>query len=542
MNDSFRIEQHPVVLLRPHLSQPYSWTGHIPFAYLAIDLLRPGLLVELGTHSGNSYLAFCQAIDHLGLEKSQCVAVDSWQGDAHAQGYGEGVLDALRGYHDPRYGSFSRLCRRFFDDAVGEFEDGSIDLLHIDGLHTYEAVRHDFETWLPKLSPRAVVLLHDTAVEERGFGVGRYLGELATRYPTFSFPHSNGLGVVLVGEDVPEPMRAFADAFGRDAALADFLAAAAPDPADTGLAASAQAHEDVRVYFRRSGGDFDESRQAVASRPLAAGPSALRFALPRDGTANRLRIDPAERAGVFGIARLALLDGEGSLLQEVGALEARLVGLEGDLLRPQMPNWLRWVSLGRDPHVELDLPELEQDGVHFVELTLDFEAVVAEEGAQGVFDSLKSAVDEIVVPARTQTHVAHLLETALQEVRDIGASASDVPQAIGAELRAELRLAFEALQDRVTIVSQNADRAATAMPALMDAIATLQHAANGSAQFSRDLFADHSGRFQAILDHVGGMPEAHTRMQEQVHTIAKTVGRIEQSQNRPWWKKASPHD
>ncbi len=541
MNVSFRIEKHPVLLQRPHVSQPYSWIGHIPFAYLVVDLLRPGLLVELGTHSGNSYLAFCQAVDHLDLH-TKCVAVDSWQGDAHAQAYGEGVLSALRAYHNPRYGRFSRLCRRLFDDALDEFEDGSVDLLHIDGLHTYEAVRHDFETWLPKLSSRAVVLLHDTAVEERGFGVGRYLRELSSRYRTFNFLHSNGLGVVLVGSDVPEPMLAFADAFARDAGLADFLAAAAPDPSTIGLDANAQGHEDVRVYFRRADGDFEESRQAFVSRPLAPGPSALRFALPLDPTVNRLRIDPAERAGVFGIARLALLDEDGEVLREIDDLEARLVALEGDVLRPEKPNWLRWVSLGRDPHIELDVPELEYEGVRFVELTLDFEAIVASDGAQQVFDAMQTAIDGVLESARTQTHMTHLLEFALREVRELGASAANVPQIVGAELKAELRLAFDALQDRLSTVSEHAVRTAVDLPALREAIATLQHSANGSAQFSIDLLADHRARFQAILELVERVPAAHTQLQSQVQAIATVVERIEQAQSRSWWKKASAHD
>jgi hypothetical protein len=138
----FRLEDHPVVFLKPRLSYPYAWVGHIPFAYLLIDLLRPRQVVELGTDSGNSYLAFCQAVQTLG-SNTRLTAIDSWQGDPHARRYGEGVYETLKRYHDPRYAAFSRMHRSFFIDALGEFDDGSIDLLHIDGLHTYEAVSED---------------------------------------------------------------------------------------------------------------------------------------------------------------------------------------------------------------------------------------------------------------------------------------------------------------------------------------------------------------------------------------------------------------
>lgn len=205
-----RPAENPICHLQPRRRVLSAWIEHVPFGMYVLDLLRPASIVELGTRNGVSYSAFCQAVCALGIE-ARCVAVDSWQGDAHTGSYGPTVLQDLRRHHDPLYGGFSRLLQSTFDEAASAIPDGSVDLLHIDGFHRYEAVRHDFEMWLPKLSPRGVVMLHDVAERGRDFGVWKFWEEISHRYPSFAFRHGHGLGVVGVGPAVPAPMRAFLD-------------------------------------------------------------------------------------------------------------------------------------------------------------------------------------------------------------------------------------------------------------------------------------------------------------------------------------------
>lgn len=199
-------------LLPEKLSFPPAWCGHIPFAMWLVENVRPQSIVELGVHSGNSYFAFCQAIKHLSIPCS-CFAIDTWSGDSHAGYYEENIYDDVKAYNLAHYSPFSTLMRMTFDQARTHFSDNSIDILHIDGLHSYEAVSHDFYTWLPTVSERGIVLFHDIVVRDDDFGVWKLWDELSKQYPSIDFLHSNGLGVLGVGKNLSPAFMSLVEAW-----------------------------------------------------------------------------------------------------------------------------------------------------------------------------------------------------------------------------------------------------------------------------------------------------------------------------------------
>lgn len=187
--------------------EPFAWAGHIPFAFWLVEALKPKLVVELGTHTGNSFCAVAQALEAF-APSGKVYAVDHWKGDDHAGSYSEDVYTELKSYTANLYPDMAVMLRASFDEAISQFDNVSIDLLHIDGMHTYEAVKHDFESWLPKLSAKGVVIIHDSAVTVRDFGVGAFVRELASKHSVFEFDHSHGLAVVAPNS-IPEPLRQF---------------------------------------------------------------------------------------------------------------------------------------------------------------------------------------------------------------------------------------------------------------------------------------------------------------------------------------------
>ncbi|MFK8049909.1 MAG: class I SAM-dependent methyltransferase [Halioglobus sp.] len=157
--------------------------------------MRPGKVVELGAYNGMSFFVFCQSMienDISGL----CYAVDTWGGDDHTGAYDDSIFNDVRQHARDHYRGNTYLMRMLFNEAVGHFEDETIDLLHIDGLHTYEAVQEDFNNWYSKVIPGGIILFHDIEARQSDFGVWRFWAELEAEHETFAFKHGFGLGVL----------------------------------------------------------------------------------------------------------------------------------------------------------------------------------------------------------------------------------------------------------------------------------------------------------------------------------------------------------
>lgn len=174
-----------------------AWFGHIFFAYDLIRNTKPKKIVELGTHYGHSFFSFCQAVKDEEYD-AKLFAVDTWKGDEHSGFYGKEVFDQVQQIKTTFYSNQKiELIKKTFDEALKDFEDNSIDLLHIDGLHTYEGVNHDFESWFCKIKSDGVILLHDIVVKRDNFGVYKLWDKLKNNYKTIEFHHSHGLGVLF---------------------------------------------------------------------------------------------------------------------------------------------------------------------------------------------------------------------------------------------------------------------------------------------------------------------------------------------------------
>ncbi len=172
-----------------------TWVDHLPFAYDLVEAIRPGVVVELGVYNGLSFFTFCQSMVENDID-GVAYAVDCWEGDEHTDAYDDSIYQDVQQHAREHYRGITYLMKMYFSEALQHFAAESIDLLHIDGLHTYDAVKEDFESWYPKVRPGGIVLFHDVMARMKDFGAWRFFDELEAEHETFKFNHGFGLGVL----------------------------------------------------------------------------------------------------------------------------------------------------------------------------------------------------------------------------------------------------------------------------------------------------------------------------------------------------------
>lgn len=163
---------------------PSAWKGHRAFAEWIVGYLQPETIVELGVDYGYSSFVFANA-----MKQGTITGIDWFEGDHHT---------ALRKTYDF---VLEKKAEHHLDHLVFQKDlfflaskkwTKPIDILHIDGFHTYEAVSSDYRHWSPHVKEDGIMLFHDTHIPS--FGIKDFFRELTGGHKLY-FEHSAGLGI-----------------------------------------------------------------------------------------------------------------------------------------------------------------------------------------------------------------------------------------------------------------------------------------------------------------------------------------------------------
>lgn len=351
----------------PRIYDVGAWTPHLHFAYDLVAALKPRVLVELGVDRGESYFAFCQSAAE-NKTGTRCFGVDTWCGDQHAGGYDETTFAQVSAHNRAHYEAFSTLIRASFEDALEKFDTDSIDLLHVDGLHTESAASHDIDSWMPKVRPGGIILLHDVDVRGRDFGVWKVWAALQERGRSWTFHDGPGLGVWQKppGQELPGFLeQLIAPPNERNSALAQYYSERAAEMQRD--IAEEWRNETIRhrpfvqqtiiqVFYTKDGTHCEED--SVLARVGHDEWKEIRIEFPLNAEPSPLRIDFVSPLTTIDVALISLTKAGRTYFSAPEKTSFDSIALGGDVGRLVHPTALRLKITGVDPQLYLPVVAL----------------------------------------------------------------------------------------------------------------------------------------------------------------------------------------
>lgn len=146
----------------PHLKHAFAVPSHLTTRErVALSRLAEGrsTVCEIGSYIGASASCFGETLRKSGSGRIYCI--DTWNNETMTEGTRDTFAEFRR--NTAPYERFIVPVRGFSTDVVDHVAEhfSSVDLLFIDGDHSYEGVKADWEAYKRFLKPGSVVVFHD---------------------------------------------------------------------------------------------------------------------------------------------------------------------------------------------------------------------------------------------------------------------------------------------------------------------------------------------------------------------------------------------
>lgn len=158
-----------------------------------VERTAPLTILEIGTSSGGTLYIWARYVK----DCRRIISIDLPEGYPYKKIDFFRLFDSSKKFCFLRGDSHSATTVKMLAQILG---DDRIDFLYIDGDHSYEGVRKDFNAYRKFMARKGMIAFHDI-VHHPGYGVERFWKEIKNQYPSKEIVFSrdqNGFGIGIL--------------------------------------------------------------------------------------------------------------------------------------------------------------------------------------------------------------------------------------------------------------------------------------------------------------------------------------------------------
>lgn len=158
-----------------------------------VERLAPSTILEIGTSNGGTLYIWARYVKNC----KRIVSIDLPEGYPCRKIRFFKLFDKTKEFCFLRGDSHSTATVKMLAQVLG---DRYVDFLYIDGDHSYEGVKKDFDAYSKFMAPGGIMAFHDI-IHRPGYGVDRFWKEVKNQYSSKEIVSSrsqNGFGISIL--------------------------------------------------------------------------------------------------------------------------------------------------------------------------------------------------------------------------------------------------------------------------------------------------------------------------------------------------------